>query len=194
MSKGGKMNKELNKKKESDFELDTVENISRLLPKVHRKVSLDENRLDASNSGKPNSKKAFSLMMISICVAVLLVAVVGFVCVHNQKISLSFFSGGSGNSSKNILRVGPISTTLANNDVIRFSMDIGLESESAEKNLAEKTAIIKNQIISTIMAPETAELIETHQYDLVKAKIHEALERTTGESVTGVYFSDLRFF
>jgi flagellar basal body-associated protein FliL len=189
------MNKNLKKsRKEGEFELDTVDYMKAALKKGHKKTSREKQVPDALQPPESKSKKPMNFKILSICAGVLLVIAAGFAILHSQEFSFSFLSDTPQKASNNYLSIGPISTTLSDNNIIRFSMDIGLESESSKEKLAEKTVFVKNQIISTLTKPSTAELIETRQYDLIKAKIQENLEKTTGETVSDIYFSELRIF
>ena len=181
--------------KEDEFELDTVDYIKAALKKRgYKEAARDKHIPDEPTSLKSKRGNLFNFKMISICITALLLITVGLIFFQKQELSFSLLSDSSKISSKNYLRVGPISTTLSNSNIIRFSMDIGLENESSKEKLAEKKAFVKNQIISTITKPGTAELIESRRYDLIKAKIQENIEKTTGETVSDVYFSELRIF
>jgi flagellar basal body-associated protein FliL len=109
---------------------------------------------------------------------------------------LKFFlqSEKQGVTAEDYLQIGPISATLPNGDIIRLTVDIGCRNDSEKKRLAMKESMLRNQIVSAIVAPETGRLFEDQRYDEIKAQIKRDIEKITENPVGEVYFSELQFY
>jgi flagellar basal body-associated protein FliL len=93
--------------------------------------------------------------------------------------------------SGNYLRVGPISTTIRDNEVIRLSLEIGYRNDAAKRRLIQKNSRIRDTIVSVLTEPDTTVLLEKHQYEAVRKKIKAHLRKMCAEPIDEVYFSEL---
>jgi flagellar basal body-associated protein FliL len=92
---------------------------------------------------------------------------------------------------ENYLRVGPVTTTLANEDIVKFSIDIECKTLELKEKLAGKDSQIRDKIIAVLMEPGTDTLIAKRDFEAVKAKIKERLGDLP---VDDIYFSELLLY
>lgn len=137
-------------------------------------------------------KKRLVGPVVAICLLVLIT--VSAFLFSNQDLQFSLQPEKQGSTSEQYLRVGPISATLPNSDIINLSVDIGCRNDSAKKRLAKKDSLLRNQIVSVLTAPETGKLFEDQRYDEIKARIKNGLEKISEEPVGEVYFAELKIF
>jgi len=114
-----------------------------------------------------------------------------FIVLNRQDFSFSFLSSKTGNTAENCLRVGPISATLANDDIINFSLDIDCGSESLKERLSGRDSQLRDKILAVITAPGTDKLLENKQYEEVKTKIRESLGTVISEPIGEIYFAEM---
>jgi flagellar basal body-associated protein FliL len=134
-------------------------------------------------------KKRTRLTLIVAPVALILLIFL-IVLFKQQNFSFNFLTGET-STAENYLRVGPISATLANNDIINFSLDIDCRNEDFKEKLSGKDSQLRDKILSVITAPGTEELLENQQYEEVKAKIRESLGNITSEPIGDIYFAEI---
>lgn len=176
---------------ENGLELDKI-NLSQLSP-----TSVDEPKPKSpppppiAEEETFREKKRFRRLTLIIAPAVLAALICLIVIFKQQNFSFGFLSGKTGSSVESYLRVGPISATLANEDIINFSLDIDCGSEALKERLAGKDSQLRDRILSVITAPGTEELLETRQYAEIKAKIKESLGDVTSEPIGDIYFADI---
>lgn len=140
----------------------------------------------------PNRKKRYVVPIIAGALIVLLI-VLAFQYAR-QDFTLSLESAKQGGISESFLRIGPISATLPNSDVVHLSVDIGCRNTSEKERLSKKESMLRNSILAVITAPETGKLFEDQQYDEIKGQIKKDIEKVTENPVGEIYFSELRFF
>lgn len=175
----------------SGLELDKIEIPTRSSPDAIRKSTSGAEQKSAFSSETASSGKKHLLLILTavITTLALLAALAAFL--KKQDLAVSYFSVEKTVGSENYLRVGPISATMKNNEIIRLSVDIGCENKAIKKRLAEKDPLIRDKIVSVLTAPGTETLLKKQQYDTVRAKIKESLEQIYGESIGEVYFAEL---
>lgn len=139
------------------------------------------------------NKKKFNLALISfLAILALLMALTAFF--KQQDFSFSFLSGESDTLFENYLRVGPVTATLANEDIVKFSIDIDCGNADLKEQLAGKDSQIRNKIVDVLTAPGTDELIKKRDYETIKAKIKENLGDLTSDDINDIYFADLLMY
>lgn len=145
--------------------------------------------------GKTKKKARYYLVAVLVGVSLLLL-VSATVFFQKQDLSFSLLSGHTGSTSKqkHYLRIGPMSATLSNQDIIKFSVEIDCGNDAAKERLSEMEPLLKNQILAVITAPGTAELFDAHKYEEIKTQIREHIQEGCKEPVVDVYFSEMRFF
>lgn len=175
----------------SGLELDKIEIPTRSsLDTVHKSTS-DADRKPALSPETTSPGKKHLRMTLAAVITTLALLTALAVYLKKQDMEVSHFSVKNTAVSENYLRVGPISATMKNNKIIRLSVDIGCENNTIKKRLAEKDSLIRDKIVSVLTAPGTDTLLKKHQYDDVRAKIKESLEKIYGESIGEVYFAEL---
>lgn len=173
------------------LELDKIEIPKRASPKARNKPTANTKQKPAfpPETTSPG-KKHLRLTLIAVITTL---AVLGTLAIYlkKQDLAISSFSGKNIAVPENYLRVGPISATMKDNDIIRLSVDIGCKNNAIKKRLAEKESLIRHKIVSVLTAPGTDTLIKKHQYDAVRKKIKESIEKMYGEPIGEVYFAEL---
>lgn len=92
---------------------------------------------------------------------------------------------------ENYLRVGPVTTTLANEDIVKFTIDIECQNAELKEKLARKDSQIRDNIIAVLTEPGTETLISKRDFDTIKAKIKE---RLSDLPVNEIYLSELLLY
>jgi flagellar basal body-associated protein FliL len=128
------------------------------------------------------------LLTILAILAILMVITIFF---KRQELSFTFLGGKGDASMENYLRVGPITATLANEDIIRFSVDIDCMDKKLKERLSGKDSKIRDRIVSIITAPDTEELLKKQRYDEIKTKIKKSLDGISSEPIGDIYFADI---
>lgn len=173
------------------LELDTIElPTPPLSSSGHKSRSDTEPKSTFSLETASHGQRHLRLTFTAVITTLALLAALA-IYLKKQSLEVSFLSLEKKAASDSYLRVGPISATLKNNEVIRLSLDIGCENDAAKKRLAEKDSRIRDKIVSVITAPDTITLLEKHQYDAVRSKIKEGLEKLYGEPVGEIFFAEL---
>lgn len=175
------------------LELDTLDGFTIPTVKSVKQTPRTPQELD-SGQEKNRSDRKFLYVGPAIAVFLLVLLTVLAFQYARQDLSLSFQGGSRGGTSEHYLRVGPVSATLPNSDIVKLSVDIGCRNKSDRKRLAEKDSLLRNQIVSVLTEPETGSLFEDQRYDEVKAKIKKGLEQIGEKPVGEIYFSELRVF
>lgn len=141
----------------------------------------------------PQNKKKSNLALISaLAFLVLLMALAALF--KQQDLSFNYLSGKSGTSKENYLRVGPVTATLANDDIVKFSIDIDCGDADLKDKLAGKDTQIRDKIIAVLTAPGTEELIQKHDYEAVKARIKKNLGDLGVGTINDIYFAELLMY
>jgi flagellar basal body-associated protein FliL len=148
--------------------------------------------VSAPKATGPNRKNRYLGPTVALLLLVLII-VLAFQFAR-QDFNLSLQPKSQSSTSEHFLRVGPVSATLPNSDIVQLSVDVGCRNSSEKKRLAQKDSLMKSEIVSIITAPETGKLFEDQQYDEIKARIKKGLEKISDEPVGEVYFSELRIF
>lgn len=146
-------------------------------------------RKPAPESMPQNEKKTNLALFSVLAVLVLLMALTAFFKQPNY--TFKFLSGESDAPYENYLRVGPVTATLANEDIVKFSIDIDCGSDDLKEQLAGKDTQIRDKIVAVLTAPGTEELIKKREYEAIKAKIKESLDGLGSESINDIYFHEL---
>lgn len=173
------------------LELDRLEIPDRSSPNAVRKPTADPELKSTlfSDIGSFGKKRLWLTVTAVATTLVLLAALALFL--KRQYLKVSFLALKNIAVSDSYLRVGPITATIKNDEVVRLSLDIECKNNSVKKRLAEKDPLIRDKIVSVITAPETGALLKNHQYEAIRAKIKENLKRIYGESIGEVYFAEL---
>ena len=173
------------------LELDRIELPSLASPGKQSESMPDPEREPAAHRGTGSSaKRGFRPLLIALTATLAMLEITA-VYLWRQELKVSSLSFEGAPVSGSYLRVGPISTTIQNNEVIRLTLDIGCKNDTTKEKLAEKDSRIRDIVVSVITAPDTAPLLEKHQYDAVRAKIKERLGKLGSEPIGEVYFSEL---
>ncbi len=149
----------------------------------------DESPQQPPDNASKRYKKFRMALFAILGILVLLMALIALV--KQQDLSFGLFTGKSDGSLKGHLKVGPISATLSNDDIIRFTVDIDCGNEKLKDVLSKRDSQIRDKIVSIITTPEAEQLLEKRQYDALKSKIRKGLDDITTEPIGDVYFSDL---
>lgn len=178
---------------ESGLELDKIR-----LPKLPADSAAGKAAPEPSPPPAPEKpgprKRGRSRLAPVIALGILAVLISVIVLFRQQHLSLNFLNGetaGTENAGERYLRVGPISATLANQDIIIFSLEIDCGDEGLKKRLTARDSQLRDSILSVITAPGTDTLIRNNQYDEVKAKIRKNLSAAVSESIEGIYFAEM---
>jgi flagellar basal body-associated protein FliL len=178
----------------SGLELDKIEILTHASPDIVRKPTSDTEWKSAFSAKTASPAKKHLRLMVAAVITTLALLVIMAVYMRKLNLAVSFLSSESTAVSENHLRIGPISATMNNNELIRLSVDIECKNDVIKKRLAEKDSRIRDKIVSVITAPGTETLFKNHQYDAVRAKIKESLGKIDGESVSEVYFAELLIY
>jgi flagellar basal body-associated protein FliL len=141
---------------------------------------------------KPRNRIKTNLPLLAVLAALALFIALATVF-KKQDFSISPLKGSEGavSSPESYLRVGPITTTLANDDIVKVTIDIDCKTPKLKERISGKDSQIRDQIIAALMEPETGALLSGHDYEAVKARIRERI----GDLPVGhIYFSELLLY
>lgn len=139
-----------------------------------------------------NRKITFLTLITSLAVLVLIIVISVFF--KQQDFSFTPLQGKTDTSPENYLRVGPVSATLPNDDIINLSVDIDCKNVDLKQQLTGKDSQIRDKIVGIITAPDMNELIRKQQYDEIKTRIRESLVDITPEPIGEVYIYELLMY
>lgn len=180
---------------DADPSIPRLENEIDVEPIFGGKSPIDIEAIDLSTLGKeykPRRKENMTLRSILLITGlVLLMALTALLQKNN--LSFSFFSEESKVAPKSYLRVGPVTTTLANEDIIEFSVDIDCGNAKRKTKLAKKDSEIRDTIMSVLTTPGTEELIRNREYDVIKSKIKERLAGISAP-IEDVYVAEILLY
>lgn len=140
----------------------------------------------------PRGKKKVNLpLMIFLGVLVLLMALTAVF--KKQDFSISRLTGSEKGASplESYLRIGPVTTTLVNEDIVKFSIDIDCKTPELKAQIAGKDSQIRDDIIAVLTDPETGALIARRDFEAVKVRLKE---RFGDLPVGDIYFSELLLY
>ena len=135
-----------------------------------------------------------SILAVAITLAGLALFLGITVFFKQQDLTFDYLSGTTDSSLENYLRVGPVTATLANEDIVKFSIDIDCGNADLKTQLTEKDTQIRDKIVSVLTAPETEELIKKRDYEAIKAILKESLGDMGLESIRNIYVADLLMY
>jgi flagellar basal body-associated protein FliL len=145
-----------------------------------------------AKTGSKRKKRYVGPIIAGVLAVLLIILVFQYAARHDFTLALN--SGKQGGTSEHFLRVGPISATLPNSDIVHLTVDIGCGSDSEKERLSKKESMVRNAILSVISGPETGKQFEDQRYDEIKDRIKKNIEKVTENPVGEIYFSELRFF
>ena len=176
---------------ESGLELDKLEILERSSPKTAVESTADSGRESTLSSETGSSgKRHLWLALAAVTVTLALLTAIA-IYMKKQDLKVSVLTLKKTSFSESYLRVGPITATIQNDEIMRLSLDIGCKNDAAKKRLAEKDPRVRDKIVSIITAPDTKTFLKNHQYEAVRAKIKESLEKIYDEPIGEVYFAEL---
>jgi flagellar basal body-associated protein FliL len=172
------------------LELDRM-NLSELLSNSDRKPSPQVDAKTPSPGDKaPNSKKVNILILVA-SLAVLALIMILTVLFKQQDFSFTFEDGQPVSTLESYLRIGPISATLADEDIINFSVEIDCKNRKLKEKLTKKDSQIRDRIVSVITTPGIEMMLKEQRYEEIKARIKESLDNISSEPVGDIYFADI---
>ena len=141
----------------------------------------------------PNSGKR-SILSVAVILSVLALLAIIAIFFKQQDLTITYMTGTTDTSPENYLRVGPVTATLANEDIVKFSINIDCRNADLKAQLAEKDTQIRDKIVSVLTAPETEELIKKRDYEAIKAVLKESFGDIGPESIRNIYIADLLMY
>lgn len=139
-----------------------------------------------------NKKKSNMALILFLAILALLMAFTAFF--KQKDLTFRLLPGESGTSLENHLRVGPVTATLANEDIVKFSIDIECGNADLKEKLAEKDTQIRDEIVAVLTAPGTEELIKRRDFETIKAMIKENLGDLGQDAIKEIYFAELLLY
>lgn len=177
------------------FEIDKV-SLANLASKSTRNPTTATDPADRpappkSEGARFGIKKTNLAVLAVLAVLMLLMALTAFF--KPQEFSITFRQGTEKPDVplKNYLRIGPITTTLANEDIVKLSIDIECKNAELKEWLAGKDALIRDKVIAVLTEPGTETFLVKRDYESVKTKIKERLGDLPVDSI---YFSELLLY
>ena len=179
---------------ESGLELDKI-NLSNILSDDSSKSVLPETDRTPTPPPEttPRNEKSPILPAVVILAVVASLAVIAFFF-KQQDLTINYMTGTTDTSPENYLRVGPVTATLANEDIVKFSIDIDCRNADLKAQLAEKDTQIRDKIVSVLTAPETEALIKKRDFEAIKAMLKESFADISPESIRNIYVADLLMY
>lgn len=175
----------------SGLELDKLELPGHSSQEAVRELAADPEQEPALSSEPGYFGRRHLRLTLTAVITTLALLTVLAMYLKKQDLKISPLSLKRGALSDSYLRVGPITATIRDNEIIRLSLDIECRNDAAKERLAEKDSRIRDRIVSVITAPDTETLLRNQQYDAVRANIRKSLEKVYGESIGEVYFVEL---
>lgn len=128
---------------------------------------------------------------LPVILATLAVLIAVGIFFKRQNLTFDYLSEDADQISENLLRVGPVTATLANNDLIRLTLDIDCGEISLKKKLAKKDSLLRDKIVAVLTEPETGDLLKKQQFDEVRDRIKSSLSDIENTSIGEIYFTEL---
>jgi flagellar basal body-associated protein FliL len=175
---------------ESGLELDRM-NLSNIVSSGTQKPKPAEGEKTPSSPEKKLQDRKTSILILITSLSILALIMIVIIFFKQQDLSFTFLQGRTGNPLDNYLRVGPISATLANDDILNLSVDIDCMNDDLKQKLTNKDSLLRDKIVSVITSPDMDELLKKQRYDEIKARIREGIAEVSDEPVGDVYISDL---
>lgn len=172
------------------MELDKI-NLSNILSSDTRESMPAADQASPPPLGTTSHSKKISIRALAAFLAVLALLAVITIFNKQQDITLTYLNGSTSTSLENYLRVGPVTATLANEDIIKFSIDIDCGNADLKEQLAGKDTLIRDKIVAVLTAPGTEALIKKSDYETVKANLKESLGDIGSEPIGDIYVADL---
>jgi flagellar basal body-associated protein FliL len=174
------------------LEIDRISLANLVSKKNHKtKTAADAAGRPAHPTAGPGIKKANLALLGVLAVLVLLMGLTALFKPHEFSLTFRQGTGKSNTPHADYLRVGPITTTLANEDIVKFSIDIKCKNIKVKEQLARRDSQIRNTIIAVLTAPGTEAFIVKRDYESVRVKIKESLSDLP---VDDIYFSELLLY
>ncbi len=105
------------------------------------------------------------------------VAMVGFTAFFLQQKTFffNFLTGGGGNTHEEYLRVGPLTASLAQKELVRLTIDIDCNSKRLKEKIATADARLRNRIVAVLADPAVESLYRKRNFKAIKARIRSEI-------------------
>ena len=181
------------KSSENGLEIDRI-NLSNISSNAPRKPMPAADQKPSPSSESKFRNKKVTILTLAISLSVLALALVFSFFFKQQSLTFTYLSGEKGPALENHLQVGPISATLANDDIINLTVDIDCKNNDIMKQLDGKDSLIRDKILDILTAPDTTELLNKQQYNEIKTRIRKSLADISSDDIGPVYISDLLIY
>jgi len=175
------------------FELDRI-NLTSFVSGNSRKPAENAGQAPAPENAPRRDRQSHMSLVTFLAILALLMAFTALFKKQEFTFNLPSETSRSGTHLENYLRVGPVTATLANEDIVKFSIEIDCGNAEMKERLAGKDTQIRDQIVSILTEPGTEELIAKRDFKAVKAKIKERIGSIGTVPVEEIYFSELLLY
>lgn len=173
------------------LELDKLE-IPKRSPSIQKSTQkTDSPEKSFRSSEKSRSGKRHLRLPAATVITTLVFIVAAGIFFNRGDLTLGYLSREADSVQESLLRIGPVTATMANNDIIRLTLDIDCGEASLKQKLSEKDSLIQDKIISVLTDPETEALLEEQEFDAVRTMIKTSLYGIDDSSIDEVYFVEL---
>jgi len=176
----------------SGFEIDKIE----IPQRTTAKGQLDQ---PSGESPEPGARKPLRskisrqrLWLYMGIVGFMLVMIAAVVFSHQretQQIPLNL--NGSVALPEKYLRVGPISTTINDQNYVKMTLDIGCKNTRAKEKLSRMKQTIQNKAADALTGPDCARYFTEKNFDAIRSRIKSAIsDLAPDDAIEEIYFSE----
>jgi flagellar protein FliL len=129
---------------------------------------------------------------LSIVAGVLIVTAVCLILYEKKDINLQFYTDRASKVPANYLKVGPVTATIGNNDILRLTLEINCKNRKIKNDLKRMDSKIRDKIVNVLNKPDTQQLIKSNDYDTLRARMKKNLNSLLpDEAIEDIYFSQI---
>lgn len=144
-----------------------------------------------SAAPRPTSKIKGRWWKLSIVMGVLILAAVFLLIFEGKDINLPFYSNKASKSPANYLKVGPVTATIGNNDIIRMTVEINCKNKKIKNKMMQMDSVIRDRMVNVLNKPDTKKLLESNDYNTLRLRMKKDLSALMpDQAIEDIYFSE----
>ncbi len=139
----------------------------------------------------PAEPKQRTWLKLSIIIGVLLFAGMSILFYEREELLFLFRTNQTSNLPSQYFRVGPLSATTANNDLVKVTLDIACKNKKLKNKVSKMDSLIQDQIVRVLSRPETQQLLQANDFNTLQANLRMELNTLFPEqAIDDIYFSE----
>lgn len=140
---------------------------------------------------KPPSDLKGQHWKLSIIVGGVALAAVLMFVFYGNTLNLPFISKKISGPPANYLKVGPVTATISNNDIVKMTVEINCKNKKVKNKLKKMDLVIRDRMLNVLNKPDTQKLLKSNDYNAIRSRIKENLiALMPDQAIQDVYFSE----